>query len=168
MKQIVTKVCVDGEVDESCCRTQSTGLKGRPNQFCDSSVEIFTVRHPSFGWDKLCARLQKKRINLQGENTRKVEHAGSYHEIGDHARTQIQLVTVDQREDMRDDWREKRRLRRIDSGSLQTILNYWGTPPGKWRLRTHMHSTETLGRDRHTVFNFTLEMIPILAWVKES
>jgi hypothetical protein len=36
-----------------------------------------------------CARLQKKRINFQGESTHKVEHASGYYEIGDRARSQI-------------------------------------------------------------------------------
>ena len=36
-----------------------------------------------------CARLQKKKINFQGESTHKVEHASGYHEIGGRARTQI-------------------------------------------------------------------------------
>ena len=49
MNEIVTKVNVDDEIDESRRRTQSAGLKGRPNQLCDPSVEIFTPRHPSFG-----------------------------------------------------------------------------------------------------------------------
>jgi hypothetical protein len=103
MSEIVTKLYVDGEIDESHHRAQSTGLKGRPNQVCDSSVNTFTPRHHPFGRDKLRARASEKRLNFQGESTRKIEHASGYHAIGDRSRTQIQLVTIDQREDMRDD-----------------------------------------------------------------
>ena len=53
--------------------------------------------------EKNCARLQKKRIYFQGESTRKVKHTSGYHEIGEGAHTQIQLVIIDQREDMRND-----------------------------------------------------------------
>jgi hypothetical protein len=49
MNEIVTKVYVDDEIDESRRRAQSTGLKGRPNQLCDSSVNVVTPRHHSFG-----------------------------------------------------------------------------------------------------------------------
>ena len=49
MNEIVTKVYVGGEIDESCRRAQSTGLKGRPNQLRDSSVKMFTPRDYSFG-----------------------------------------------------------------------------------------------------------------------
>jgi len=33
-------------------------------------------------------------MNLQGKSTHKVEHASGYYEIGDRARTQIQLVVT--------------------------------------------------------------------------
>lgn len=61
MNETVTNLRVDDEIDESRHRAQSTGLQGRPNQFCDPSVETFTPRHPSFGRDELYFTASEKR-----------------------------------------------------------------------------------------------------------
>lgn len=39
---IVTDAQIDNEVKESHHRAQRAGLEGRPNQFCDSSIRLFT------------------------------------------------------------------------------------------------------------------------------
>ena len=44
-----------------------------------------------------------KRTKFQGKSTHNVEHTSGYHKIGNRARTQIQLVTIDQRGDMWND-----------------------------------------------------------------